>query len=164
MAAFMCMLRFTDKQVDVSATKRGRGSCLFQVMLKDLADSKRLNGGIHALPAQATSPLRRDRRAAAPGSLSATILSGLFWPAVQARPCRCALLAHLVVSPVFIFIAPPWGQQVQHIPLRAWICLARAAQGPSYRRTGKHPGMFFVVCFHHQCLHLDPRPPYMHSQ
>lgn len=64
-------------------------------MLKDLADSKRLNSGIHALPTEATSPLRRsprrrDRRAAAaaaapPGNLSATILSSLFWPPIQAR-------------------------------------------------------------------------------
>ena len=55
-------------------------------MLKDMADSKRLNAGIYALPATATSPARRDRRAAAvPGGLSATILSGLFWPPVQAR-------------------------------------------------------------------------------
>ncbi len=65
---------------------RRTGAARAQVMLKDLADSKRLNAGIYALPAAATSPARRDRRAAAvPGGLSATILSGLFWPPVQAR-------------------------------------------------------------------------------
>ncbi|KAK9825161.1 hypothetical protein WJX81_008683 [Elliptochloris bilobata] len=89
-----------------------------EVMLKDLADSKRLNGGIHALPAAATSPLRRsprrrDRRAATappPGNLSATILSSLFWPPIQeeklALPPRVQAQMDAYAARYYILKAP----------------------------------------------------------
>ncbi|EIE27163.1 hypothetical protein COCSUDRAFT_55186 [Coccomyxa subellipsoidea C-169] len=53
-----------------------------EVMLKDVADSKRVNGNIKDMPAAAMSPLRRARREAPVAHTSATIISALFWPTV----------------------------------------------------------------------------------
>ena len=54
-----------------------------QIMLKDLADSKRLNASIKQLPAM---PNRSRRNTAATDAaidnMTATILSELFWPAL----------------------------------------------------------------------------------
>ena len=54
-----------------------------QIMLKDLADSKRLNASIKQLPA---TPNRIGNNPAAPDAaidnMTATILSELFWPAL----------------------------------------------------------------------------------
>jgi anaphase-promoting complex subunit 2 len=55
-------------------------------MLKDMADSKRVNGNIRQMPQQALSPLRRQRRQTTMDNVSATIISALFWPQPQARP------------------------------------------------------------------------------
>ena len=58
-------------------------------MLKDLADSKRVNGNIKALPVEVSSPVRGRRRDAADiVPLSATIISALFWPPLQQEPLR----------------------------------------------------------------------------
>lgn len=54
-------------------------------MLKDVADSKRVNGNIKDMPAAAMSPLRRARREAPVAHTSATIISALFWPTVPVR-------------------------------------------------------------------------------
>ena len=51
-------------------------------MLKDVADSKRVNGNIRNMPAQAMSPLRRQRRETPVTTTSATVISALFWPAL----------------------------------------------------------------------------------
>ena len=63
-----------------------------QVMLKDLADSKRVNVNIKALPEQALSPLRRARRQTDVAALDATVVSALFWPPVQVVPPGLTLL------------------------------------------------------------------------
>ena len=54
-----------------------------QIMLKDMADSKRIDANVHNIAPQAMSPLRRARRAVRVDSLSATIISSLFWPPHQ---------------------------------------------------------------------------------
>ena len=71
----------------------GWALALAQVMLKDLADSKRVNANIKALPEQALSPLRRSRRRTDVAALDATVISALFWPPplVQARLLTHAL-------------------------------------------------------------------------
>jgi hypothetical protein len=46
-------------------------------MLRDIADSKRVNGNVHA------DMLKRRGPAAPPISLDATIVSELFWPTLQ---------------------------------------------------------------------------------
>ncbi|KAK9907618.1 hypothetical protein WJX75_007065 [Coccomyxa subellipsoidea] len=51
-----------------------------EVMLKDVADSKRVNGNIRNMPRQAMSPLRRQHPEAPLTTTSATIISALFWP------------------------------------------------------------------------------------
>ncbi|PSC76910.1 anaphase-promoting complex subunit 2 [Micractinium conductrix] len=53
-----------------------------EVMLKDLADSKRVNANVQSVPNTAT-PLRRRRSLVDIGCLSATIVSQLFWPQLQ---------------------------------------------------------------------------------
>ena len=53
-----------------------------QIMLKDMADSKRINANIHAIGAAALSPVRRQRLLARVDGLSATVISALFWPPV----------------------------------------------------------------------------------
>lgn len=53
---------------------------LLKVMLKDMADSKRLNTSIQALPASASVAGRSRRKPPDLGSTSALVLSGLFWP------------------------------------------------------------------------------------
>ncbi|EFN59544.1 hypothetical protein CHLNCDRAFT_19379, partial [Chlorella variabilis] len=50
-----------------------------EVMLKDLADSKRINANVKSVPNTAT-PLRRRRQLVNIDGLSATIVSQLFWP------------------------------------------------------------------------------------
>ena len=57
--------------------------CAVQIMLKDMADSKRIDSNIHNIAPQAMSPLRRARRAVRVDDLSATIISSLFWPPHQ---------------------------------------------------------------------------------
>ncbi|CAK0784759.1 hypothetical protein CVIRNUC_007963 [Coccomyxa viridis] len=54
-----------------------------EIMLKDMADSKRVDANIHNIAPQAMSPLRRARRAVRVDALSATIISSLFWPPHQ---------------------------------------------------------------------------------
>ncbi len=55
--------------------------CNPQVMLKDIADSKRMNSNIKALPTVVTSPVRGRRQDAASISpLTSTVTSALFWP------------------------------------------------------------------------------------
>ena len=50
-------------------------------MLKDIADSKRMNSNIKALPTVVTSPVRGRRQDAASISpLTSTVTSALFWP------------------------------------------------------------------------------------
>lgn len=52
-----------------------------QVMLKDIADSKRMNSNIKALPTVVTSPVRGRRQDAVSISpLTSTVTSALFWP------------------------------------------------------------------------------------
>jgi len=54
---------------------------VLQVMLKDIADSKRMNSNIKALPTVVTSPVRGRRQDAASISpLTSTVTSALFWP------------------------------------------------------------------------------------
>ena len=54
---------------------------ILQVMLKDIADSKRMNSNIKALPTLVTSPVRGRRQdAASIGPLTSTVTSALFWP------------------------------------------------------------------------------------
>lgn len=54
-----------------------------QIMLKDLADSKRLNTSIKQLPAMPNSSRRSTAATnAAIDNMTATILSELFWPAL----------------------------------------------------------------------------------
>ena len=56
-------------------------ACCAQVMLKDIADSKRLNSNIKALPTVVTSPVRGRRQdAASIAPLTSTVTSALFWP------------------------------------------------------------------------------------
>ena len=56
-------------------------ACCAQVMLKDIADSKRLNSNIKALPTVMTSPVRGRRQdAASIAPLTSTVTSALFWP------------------------------------------------------------------------------------
>ena len=55
---------------------------LLQVMLKDLADSKRLNASIKALAPEPGAALRREVDLSIH---SATIVSALFWPPVAAE-------------------------------------------------------------------------------
>ena len=64
-----------------------------QIMLKDLADSKRLNASIQQLPAAAGLPSRGRSQSAPDGlfknttdSMTATILSELFWPPLPKEP------------------------------------------------------------------------------
>ena len=53
-------------------------------MLKDIADSKRINSNIKALPTVVTSPVRGRRQdAASIAPLTATVTSALFWPPHQ---------------------------------------------------------------------------------
>lgn len=49
---------------------------------QDLADSKRINANVKSVPNNAT-PLRRRRSLVDIAPLSATIVSQLFWPALQ---------------------------------------------------------------------------------
>lgn len=50
-------------------------------MLKDIADSKRMNSNIKALPTVVTSPVRGRRQdAASITPLTSTVTSALFWP------------------------------------------------------------------------------------
>ncbi|KAA6417838.1 MAG: anaphase-promoting complex subunit 2-like [Trebouxia sp. A1-2] len=52
-----------------------------EVMLKDIADSKRMNSNIKALPTVVTSPVRGRRQDAVSISpLTSTVTSALFWP------------------------------------------------------------------------------------
>ena len=52
---------------------------LWQVMLKDMADSKRINTNVQAIVSHA--PTARGRKKLVDtANVSATILSGLFWP------------------------------------------------------------------------------------
>ena len=58
---------------------------LVQVMMKDLADSKRLYNTIKAMPEGLPSPVR-GKRSKMPNTLwpaSATIISAHFWPPLQ---------------------------------------------------------------------------------
>ncbi len=64
-------------------------------MLKDLADSKRLNTSIQQLPADAALPSRTRRQSQSDSNLSfstdivtATILSELFWPPLPREAVR----------------------------------------------------------------------------
>ena len=53
-------------------------------MLKDIADSKRINSNIKALPTVVTSPVRGRRQdAASIAPLTSTVTSALFWPPHQ---------------------------------------------------------------------------------
>ena len=63
-------------------------------MLKDMADSKRIDANVHNIAPQAMSPLRRARRAVRVDALSATIVSSLFWPPHQV----CLVLHERVIS------------------------------------------------------------------
>lgn len=51
-----------------------------QVMLKDIADSKRLNANIHAVPAAVGTPNRGRKKHPDIANVSATVISSLFWP------------------------------------------------------------------------------------
>ena len=64
-------------------------------MLKDMADSKRVDANIHNIAPQAMSPLRRARRAVRVDALSATIISSLFWP-----PHQVLTVLHESVKPL----------------------------------------------------------------
>ncbi|KAI7840711.1 hypothetical protein COHA_005527 [Chlorella ohadii] len=55
-----------------------------EVMLKDLADSKRINTNVQSVPNTAT-PLRRRRHLVDIGAMQATIVSHLFWPQLQSE-------------------------------------------------------------------------------
>ncbi|KAL4426176.1 hypothetical protein ABPG77_007458 [Micractinium sp. CCAP 211/92] len=68
-----------------------------EVMLKDLADSKRINANVKSVPNTAT-PLRRRRSLVDIDGLSATIVSQLFWPQLPTEeftlpPAVSAMLA-----------------------------------------------------------------------
>jgi anaphase-promoting complex subunit 2 len=52
-----------------------------EVMLRDLADSKRVDANVHSVSDSAT-PLRRRRGLVDIAALSATVVSALFWPAL----------------------------------------------------------------------------------
>ena len=54
-----------------------------QIMLKDMADSKRTNHNIHHLAPQDLPPLQRQRSQPRLDQLSATIISSLYWPPHQ---------------------------------------------------------------------------------
>lgn len=55
-----------------------------EIMLKDIADSKRINSNIKALPTTVTSPVRGRRQdAASIAPLTSTVTSALFWPPHQ---------------------------------------------------------------------------------
>lgn len=55
-----------------------------EVMLKDLADSKRINTNVQSVPNTAT-PLRRRRHLVDIGAMQATIVSHLFWPQLSSE-------------------------------------------------------------------------------
>ena len=56
-----------------------------QVMMRDVADSKRLYNAVKSHPSVATSPTRRIRPQKIPsiGPVTALIISELFWPSLQ---------------------------------------------------------------------------------
>ena len=101
------------------------GASPLQVMLKDLADSKRVNANIKALPEQALSPLRRARRATDVAALDATVISALFWPPIQVR-------AH-ASFPFGVLKLPAC-----HMPFLGSTCTA-LGQGRAHRRW--HPSL-----------------------
>lgn len=51
-----------------------------QIMLKDMADSKRTNHNVHRLAPQDLQPLQRQRSQPRFDELSATVISSLYWP------------------------------------------------------------------------------------
>lgn len=59
-----------------------------QVMMKDLADSRRLLQTIKAMPEGVRSPVRYRQTgpALSVGPVSATIISAHFWPPLQTEP------------------------------------------------------------------------------
>ena len=64
-------------------------------MLKDIADSKRINSNIKALPTVVTSPVRGRRQdAASIGPLTSTVTSALFWPPHQQDNLKLPLQVH----------------------------------------------------------------------
>ena len=93
-------------------------------MLKDLQDSKRLNGSIKQLPATAGMP-SRGRRQAVPDpnfkNMTATILSELFWPpvpleSVSMPPEVCKLpLSHAMVIMAILQLADTETLQSHHV-------------------------------------------------
>lgn len=67
-------------------------------MLKDMADSKRLNASIQVLPPAAGTPGRARKRLPDISNMSASVLSGLFWPGIGAHGEEAALKLHPKVS------------------------------------------------------------------
>ena len=66
-------------------------------MLKDIADSKRINSNIKNLPTVVTSPVRGRRQDAASISpLTSTVTSALFWPPHQQDNLKLPLQVHLL--------------------------------------------------------------------
>ena len=77
-----------------------------------MADSKRVNGNIRQMPQQALSPLRRQERRQTPvDTVSATIISALFWPQLPVRR--------------FIFVATSCNQMNVHLFWPQVLCLQR---------------------------------------
>lgn len=61
-----------------------------QIMLKDMADSKRTNHNIHHLTSPDLQPLQRQRSQPRLDQLSATVISSLYWPPHPVRHCATA--------------------------------------------------------------------------
>lgn len=84
-----------------------------QVMLKDMADSKRVNGNIKNMPMQAMSPARRPHREAPMATTSATIISALFWPALPVTTSLSAAAKTCLLVPwTFPFAGLAWMHQL----------------------------------------------------
>ena len=90
---------------------------MLQVMMKDVADSKRLYNAIRTHPSVITSQGRRDRQQAAPsiGPVTALIISELFWPTLQ--PENLALHPEVGPRAAGSVLFPP--VLIQHI---LWHC------------------------------------------
>ena len=89
---------------DMGERKHNNGTCTInagsnlvycvQIMLKDMADSKRTNHNIHHLAPQ-DLPLQRQRSPPRLDQLSATIISSLYWPPHTVRRCTITDVVHI---------------------------------------------------------------------
>jgi len=94
-------------------------------MLKDMADSKRINHNIHRLTPQAMPSPKRQRPQSHLDEFSATVVSSLFWPAHLVRcfldawmgvplPAVCLLDLVPLRSPPLHSKPPVSTQEVHH--------------------------------------------------